>query len=76
MFEKNTVVDARAVDSSIRMPDVKKWFEQTVKTKKQVHGQNSYVANGPYNEYHLDLFYQSSSESITHSCFNLHRCIQ
>ena len=39
------------------MPDVKRWFEDHIKTKKQVYGQNSFVANGAFHEYQLDLFF-------------------
>ena len=50
-----TLADAREVDPSIRLDDVRQWMEVHTKRKKQLPGQNSFVGNGAHHEYPLDL---------------------
>ena len=44
---KQTYLEARAKDSSIKYDDVKKWLHKEVEQKKQLKGYNSFVANEP-----------------------------
>ena len=43
--------DAHEKDPSIKQSDVKEWFEQHVKKKTNVKGQNSFVAPHAYYEF-------------------------
>ena len=52
---KQTLADAKEVDPSIKVDDVKQWLEENTKRKQQLKGQNSFVANGPHHQYQLDL---------------------
>ena len=54
---KQTLQDAREVDPSVRLDDVRRWMEENTKRKQQLKGQNSFVGNGPYHEYQVDLMY-------------------
>ena len=47
--------DAKVIDTSINCRAVKEWFDSHVKSKSQVEGAKSFVANGPYQEYKLGL---------------------
>ena len=47
---KQTLADARKVDPSIKLDDARQWMAETTRRKKQLPGQNSFVANGPYHE--------------------------
>ena len=49
-----TTKDANAIDNSIKFSDVKEWFDKHVKSKSQVKGANSFVANGPYQDDQLN----------------------
>jgi hypothetical protein len=52
----NTYKDARVKDSKITMKYVHGWFSGNVINRKQPNGTNSFVAPGPYYEYHMVLF--------------------
>ena len=54
---KKTLADAKEVDPSIKLEDVRQWMEENTKRKKQLPGQNSFVANGAYHQYQLDLMF-------------------
>ena len=54
---KQTLQDAKEVDPSIKLDDVRQWMEDITKRKKQLPGQNSFVANGAYHQYQLDLMF-------------------
>ena len=54
---QNTLKAARKVDKTIKLDDVKAWFVANVEQKTKYSGQNSYVAQKPYEEYQVDLFY-------------------
>ena len=54
---KQTLQDAKEVDPSIKLDDVRQWMEENTKRKKQLPGQNSFIGNGPYHEYQLDLMF-------------------
>ena len=52
---KQTLADAREVDPSIRLDDVRQWMEENTTRKQQLKGQNSFIGNGPHHQYQLDL---------------------
>ena len=52
-----TLKDAKAKDKSIKLEDVKEWFEKNVNKKTSYKGQNSFVAPHAYYEYQIDLFF-------------------
>ena len=52
---QKTLADAKEVDPSITLDDIKQWTAENTKTKKQLPRQNTFVANEPHNEYQLDL---------------------
>ena len=53
---KNTLADAREIDKTINIDNVKKWFDSNVEQKKQLLGSNSFIPNGNKYEYQIDLF--------------------
>ena len=57
----DTFKQAKKLDKSIKLEDVKKWLNQKFARKtKQL--QNSYVAHYAYQEYHMDLFFMPESD--------------
>ena len=58
---KQTYLEARAKDPSIKYEDVKKWLHKEVEQKKQLKGYNSFIANEPKEEYQIDLFFLKKS---------------
>ena len=55
----DTTKEAKKLDKSITLADVKTWFNNTFARKtKQL--QNSYIANHAYEEYQMDLFLHAS----------------
>ena len=53
----NTYADARKIDKSITLKDVKAWFDKSFVRKKNLKGFNSYIAQHPHEEYQMDLFF-------------------
>ena len=45
----------KQIDSTIKLDDVKEFFAKYVQQKKQLHGTNSFLANGAKYEYQIDL---------------------
>ena len=58
-----TLDEAKQVDKSITIDDVKDWFRKNVEKKNQLKGMNSFVAPHPYYEYQLDLFFINDLEN-------------
>ena len=58
---QNTLRDARKLDSSTTLDDVKKWKEANVEQPKpkQQRGYNSFVAHKPYQEFQVGLFFMN-----------------
>ena len=54
---QTTYEDAKKKDSSIRMTDVKNFFNEYVQRKKQLRGYNSFIAPRAGYEYQADLFF-------------------
>ena len=46
----NTLSDAKKKDKSIKMEDVKKWFNQHVVPSREPRGYNSWIADYPRHE--------------------------
>ena len=59
---KTTFDDARKVDKTIKLDDIKNWFKENVEAKKQIKGMNSFIAPYPYYEYQFDLFFINDLE--------------
>ena len=62
---KQTYLEARAKDPSIKYEDVKKWLHREVEQKNQLKGYNSFIANEPKEEYQIDLFFLKKSDFPT-----------
>ena len=54
---KNTLRDARKIDSTITLNDIKQWKENNIEHKTQLKGYNSFVAKKPFEEFQIDLFF-------------------
>ena len=60
---QTTYRDARAKDKTITLNDVKEWFIKNVEQKKQLRGQNSFIAPYPFYEFQMDLFFKNDLEN-------------
>ena len=60
---QTTYRDARAKDKTITLNDVKEWFIKNVEQKKQLRGQNSFIAPYPFYEFQMDLFFINDLEN-------------
>ena len=54
-----TLKDAKKLEPSITYEDVKKWKEQNTERKINLRGNNSFIADKPYEEFQMDLFFFS-----------------
>ena len=54
---KDTFNDAKKKDPSIKYDDVKEWFAKNFVRKKNLSGYNSFIANEPFEEFQIDLFF-------------------
>ena len=54
---KTTLDDARKIDKTITMDDVKKWFDKNVERKTNLKGYNSFVASETREEYQIDIMF-------------------
>ena len=53
-----TYIDANSKEPSIRLKDVRDWFTRKVeRTRKEGRGWNSFVAQGPFQEYQFDVMF-------------------
>ena len=52
-----TYKEARKKDKTITMQDVKEFIAKHSEQKKQLRGYNSFIAQGPKEEYQVDLFF-------------------
>jgi hypothetical protein len=53
---RDTYTQAKEKDPSIKLDDVKKWFEKNKVRKTNLAGYNSFVADHAKQEYQIDLF--------------------
>ena len=52
-----TLADARKYDTSITLQDIKDWKAKHVERKKNLKGFNSFIAEKPFQEFQIDLFF-------------------
>ncbi len=60
---KITLYDAKKIDKTITLNDIKEFFSKNVEKKTQLHGMNSFIAPHPYYEYQLDLMFINDLEN-------------
>ena len=58
----NTLKDARKIDPTITLQDVKKWKHNSIERKTQLRGYNSFIAHKPFEEFQVDLFFMNDLE--------------
>jgi hypothetical protein len=58
----NTYADAKKIDKTITLKDVKNWFDKSFVRQKNLKGYNSYIAQHPHEEYQMDLFFINDLE--------------
>ena len=68
---KTTFEDARKVDKSITLEDLKILFNNIVKKKDNWKGYNSFVAPHNYYEYQADLFFVNDDEFLENQNFKV-----
>ena len=49
--------DAKKIDKTIKINEVKDWYEKNVNKTRYYGGKNSFVAPRPNYEYQIDLFF-------------------
>lgn len=54
---QNTLKYAKELNADVTLDDVRKWFSANLGDKKQLKGYNSFIVEGPYKEYQIDLFF-------------------
>ena len=54
-----TLTDARHIDKTITYSNVKDWFDENIENKRQLKGQNSFIANHAYQEFEIDMMFFS-----------------
>ena len=59
---KQTLADAKEVDQSIKLDDVRQWMAEHTKRKKHLPGQNNFTTNGPHRAYQLDIMFMKRLE--------------
>ena len=65
---KTTLKEAREKDKTITMADVQQFFRKNVEQRKQLRGQNSFIAPEPFYEFQMDLFF---IKDIPHQKFSV-----
>lgn len=58
----NTLKDAQKIDPTIKYQDVKQWFDRSFTRKTNLKGYNSFIANYPFQEFQMDLFFINDLE--------------
>ena len=53
----NTLKHAKEINPDVKFDDIRKWMSLHIGDKKQLKGYNSFVADGPYIEYQIDLLF-------------------
>ena len=53
---QDTFKEVKKLNSSVKLDDIKDWFERTIERKKNLRGFNSYISKGPLDEFEVDLF--------------------
>ena len=68
---KTTLDDARKIDKSININDVKQFFNNNVEKKTNLKGYNSFIAPHPCYEYQADLFFIPNDEFLDNQKFKV-----
>ena len=68
---KTTLDDARKIDKSININDVKQFFNNNVEKKSNLKGDNSFIAPHPNYEYQADLFFIPNDEFLDNQKFGV-----
>ena len=68
---KTTLDDARKIDKSINLNDVRQFFNNNVEKKTNLKGYNSFIAPHPYYEYQADLFFIPNDEFLENQKFKV-----
>lgn len=68
---KNTLDDARKIDKSININDVKLFFNNNVEKKDNLKGMNSFIAPHANYEYQMDLFFIPNDEILEKQDFRV-----
>ena len=59
---RDTWKQAREIDPNIKLKDVSHWKAELEPRNIQVAGYNSFIANAPFQEFQLDLFWMSKKK--------------
>ena len=59
---QQTYKDVHAKNPAITKASVTQWFKENVEQKTKAVGQNSFVAQRPYQEYQIDLFFMKKQK--------------
>ena len=54
---QTTLADARKIDKTITIDDVRNWCNKNVERKTNLKGYNSFVASAPRDEYQIDIMF-------------------
>lgn len=68
---KTTLDDARKIDKSITINDVKEFFNNNVEKKSNLKGDNTFIAPHSYYEYQADLFFIPNDEFLSNQNFKV-----
>ena len=52
-----TLEDANKFDPSITLQDIKEWKSKNIERKTNLKGFNSFIAEKPFQEFQIDLFF-------------------
>ena len=55
--------EAKEQDKTIKIKDVKEWYEKNIEKTRYYGGKNSFIAPHAYYEYQVDLFFLSDLEN-------------
>ena len=65
--KKETFDDVRKINKSIKYTDIVDWYERHVDQKKNLRGENSFIATHPYEEFQMDLMFLSDLKDKEYS---------
>ena len=60
---KSTLEDAKHFNSDVTLQDVREWKSRNVERKTNLRGYNSFIAEKPYQEFQIDLFFTPDLEA-------------
>ncbi len=56
---KDTLKEAKKIDPTNTIENIKEWVERNTHRKSNLPGYNSYISPGPKHEHQIDLFFMS-----------------